>query len=78
MDMLVTKINDITSHMKEIDVSEASRDSSQAPKRDYTLEFVQTTCAVLALDQSVEQDVLVNAPLIPFPLYLILFDNHIV
>lgn len=77
--MLFTKIGDITSHMKEIDVSDASRDSSQTPKRDYTLEFVQTICAVLALDQNVEQEVLVNTPLIPFPLYLILIrlDNHI-
>ncbi|KAG2305415.1 hypothetical protein Bca52824_034066 [Brassica carinata] len=56
--MLFTKIGDITSHMKEIDVSDASRDSSQTPKRDYTLEFVQTICAVLALDQNVEQEVL--------------------
>lgn len=76
--MLVTKINDITSHMKEIDFSDTSRDSSQAPKRDYTLEFVQTICAVMALDQNVEQDVLVT-PLIPFSFYLILIllDNHI-
>lgn len=78
--MLVAKINDIVSHMKEIDVSDASRDSSQAPKRDYTLELIQTICAVMGLDQNVEQDVRVNTPLLPFPLYLILirFDNHIV
>ncbi|CAH8386609.1 unnamed protein product [Eruca vesicaria subsp. sativa] len=56
--MLHTKINDIMTHMKEMDVSDASRDSSQAPKRDYTLKFIQTICAVLALDQSVEHDVL--------------------
>ncbi|CAG7868312.1 unnamed protein product [Brassica rapa] len=55
--MLVAKINDIVSHMKEIDVSDASRDSSQAPKRDYTLELIQTICAVMGLDQNVEQDV---------------------
>lgn len=77
--MLVAKINDIVSHMKEMDVSDASRDS-QAPKRDYALELVQTICAVMGLDQNVEQDVRVNTPLLPFPLYLILilFDNHIV
>ncbi|WZZ56835.1 hypothetical protein YC2023_056942 [Brassica napus] len=54
--MLVAKINDIVSHMKEMDVSDASRDS-QAPKRDYALELVQTICAVMGLDQNVEQDV---------------------
>ncbi|KAF2546192.1 hypothetical protein F2Q70_00019606 [Brassica cretica] len=54
--MLVAKINDIVSHMKEMDVSDASRDS-QASKRDYALELVQTICAVMGLDQNVEQDV---------------------
>lgn len=77
--MLVKKVGDIMSHMKEINISDASRVSGQAPKGDYTLEFIQIISAVLALDQNVLQDVLVNTPLIPFLLYLILvlLDNHI-
>lgn len=76
--MLVKKVGDIRSHMNEINVSDASRVSGQAPKGDYSLEFIQTISAVLALDQNVLQDVLVNTSLIPFPLYpiLVLRDNH--
>ncbi|CAA7036272.1 unnamed protein product [Microthlaspi erraticum] len=59
INMLVKKVGDIRSHMKEINVSAASQASGQAPKGDYTLEFIQTICAVLALDQNVLQDVLV-------------------
>lgn len=76
--MLVKKVGDIMSHMKEINVSDASRVSGQAPKGDYTLEFIQVISAVLALDQNVQQDVLVNTPPIPFHFYLVLvqFDKH--
>lgn len=76
--MLVKKVGDIMSHMKERRVSDASGVSGQAPKGDYTLEFIQLISAVLALDQNVLQDVLVNIPPIPLHLYLILvqFDNH--
>ncbi|ESQ36065.1 hypothetical protein EUTSA_v10006524mg [Eutrema salsugineum] len=59
INMLVKKIGDIMSHMKEINVSDASRVSGQAPKGDNTLEFIQIITAVLALDQNVQQDVLV-------------------
>ncbi|CAL9214158.1 unnamed protein product [Arabidopsis halleri] len=59
INMLVKKVDDIMSHMKEINVSDASRVSGQAPKGDYTLEFIQVISAVLALDQNVLQDVLV-------------------
>ncbi|KAG7653527.1 DNA polymerase epsilon catalytic subunit A C-terminal [Arabidopsis suecica] len=59
INMLVKKVDDIMSHMKEINVSDASRVSAQAPKGDYTLEFIQVISAVLALDQNVQQDVLV-------------------
>ncbi|KFK43140.1 hypothetical protein AALP_AA1G085200 [Arabis alpina] len=55
INMIVKKIGE----MKEINFSDASRISGQAPKRDYTLEFIQIISAVLALDQNVEQDVLV-------------------
>lgn len=73
--MIVKKVGDIRSHMKEINVSDASRVS---PKGDYALEFIQIICAVLALDQNVQQDVLVNTPTIHFHLYLKLVrsDNH--
>ncbi|CAA0178621.1 unnamed protein product [Arabidopsis thaliana] len=59
INMLVKKVDDIMSHMKEINVSDASRVSGQAPKGDYSLEFIQVISAVLALDQNVQQDVLV-------------------
>ncbi|CAL9234448.1 unnamed protein product [Arabidopsis halleri] len=57
--MIVEKIGNIRSHMKEINVSDASWVSGQAPKGDYTFEFIQIITAVLALDQNVQQDVLV-------------------
>ncbi|CAG7867158.1 unnamed protein product [Brassica rapa] len=48
------------SHTKEINVSDASRVSGQAPKGDYSLELIQMiSAAVMALDQNVQQDVLV-------------------
>ncbi|KAL1201896.1 DNA polymerase epsilon catalytic subunit A [Cardamine amara subsp. amara] len=59
INMLVKKVGDIMSHMKERSVSDASRVSGQAPKGNYTLEFIQLISAVLALDQNVQQDVLV-------------------
>ncbi|EOA39472.1 hypothetical protein CARUB_v10008067mg [Capsella rubella] len=59
INMLFKKVDDIMSHMKEINVSDVSRVSGQATKGDYTLEFIQIISAVLALDQNVEQEVLV-------------------
>ncbi|XP_010496915.2 PREDICTED: DNA polymerase epsilon catalytic subunit A [Camelina sativa] len=56
---LLKKVIDIMSHMKDINVSDASRFSGQTPKGDYTLEFIQVISAVLALDQNVQHDVLV-------------------
>ncbi|KAF3496795.1 hypothetical protein DY000_02057790 [Brassica cretica] len=48
------------SHTKEINVSDASRVSGQAPKGDYSLELIQMiSAAVMALDKNVQQDVLV-------------------
>jgi len=64
INMLVKKVDDIMSHMKEINVSDASRVSGQAPKGDYSLEFIQVISAVLALDQNVQQDVLVITPIL--------------
>lgn len=53
------------SHTKEINVSDASRVSGQAPKGDYSLELIQMiSAAVMALDQNVQQDVLVYILLI--------------
>ncbi|KAL9300842.1 putative DNA-directed DNA polymerase [Arabidopsis thaliana] len=57
--MIVEKIGNIRSHIKDINVSDASWASGQAPKGDYTFEFIQIITAVLALDQNVQQDVLV-------------------
>ncbi|KAG2259850.1 hypothetical protein Bca52824_079144 [Brassica carinata] len=58
--MLFKKVGDIMSHTKEINVSDASRVSGQAPKGDYSLELIQMiSAAVMALDQNVQQDVLV-------------------
>lgn len=63
--MIVEKIGNIRSHMKEINVSDASWVSGQAPKGDNTFEFIQIITAVLALDQNVQQDVLVYSPSLP-------------
>lgn len=59
-DKLLGVIRDMVVHTKSIDISKKNDQSSEKQRGDATLEFIKHTCAVLALDQTVQHDVLVN------------------
>lgn len=59
-DKLLGVIRDMVVHTKSIDRSKKNEQSSEKQRGDATLEFIKHTCAVLALDQTVQHDVLVN------------------
>lgn len=65
-DKILGIVGDIMHHMKEIRLEKEQNVSSGNPqlaadfhKGDAALEFIKHVCAVLALDQSVQHDVLV-------------------
>ena len=75
-DKLLRTVSDILHHFKGKSKSEldepASRESDpHTHKGDAALEFIKHICAVLALDQNVQHDILVNLLLEPLNLYFL-------
>jgi DNA polymerase epsilon subunit 1 len=62
---LLTIVSDVLLHFKGKGKSESAESANREPdphshKGDAALEFIKHICAVLALDQNVQHDILVN------------------